>query len=136
MPSYFKVVTKDLKSFISCMDESRRISKYVIQYDLNKIIYPAVDNSKLFVFENFNNALKFKQLNESQCTPLDIYVCHVINPEICLSIGCRCGIIDYDAIDLYWNPTEAGIYHYLYTKTPPTGTIQCEAVQLLAKVEC
>lgn len=128
MPSYFKVVTPDLKSFISSINEpSIRQSKYVVQYELNKIVYP-IENTKLFVFENFHAARDFQVCNGDD---LCIYICHAVNPQICLGVGIHLGCIDYQAIDSFWSKP-----CYINTKNPPSGTLMCDGVQLLAKVEC
>lgn len=54
--TYYKVVRRFNKSFVSCAIAG----DFKVEYKIGQRTYPKINNSKLFVFDTFNNAMSFR----------------------------------------------------------------------------
>lgn len=136
MKYYFKVVTDKLKSYTDNFREINE-SEYPVQYKLNDYVKPNIQGSKLYVFDNFDSAKNFAYTNRySSNYPLLIYLCIVENPKVCTGIG----DINYagsltNIMNIFWRANTDKSVRYINTKNPPSNTIECDSVCLLAKLD-
>lgn len=105
-------------------DESR--NSYSVEYKLNEFVTPNVTGTKLYVFDNVDNAKRFAGL----CETVELWECEVINPRKCATLA----YVLENSINKFWKLKRAHKKINAICKQSPYGTISCDAVKLLRKV--
>lgn len=73
---YYKVVTKDLLSYIDTQYAlSMQNEKFIIQYKIGEFVKPKIPNSQLFVFNSLEEAQQWHMRG------LRLFECEVKNPR-------------------------------------------------------
>ena len=118
---YYKVVSTYHNLSILCW-------KYRIHYIVGQWVYPNLRGTKIFVFDNLEEAKKFAG---------NIYECEVINPTPghkynLFAYGCG---INYDRIEQMLKLKLAKKkFTHLKMGFIPKGTVMCDAVKLIKQV--
>jgi hypothetical protein len=84
---YYKVVSRELKSFIINDNDYEGI---VVQYKLNKFVKPNIADTKLMIFNSLANAIEFSRLHSNFLRIGKIYKVEALNVSyygICLSFN-------------------------------------------------
>jgi len=117
---YYKVVNKFL--------DSARASEwdgFSIKYKIGEFVYPTLKNSKLFVFDNLESAKDFAYKDWDK-----IFECEVVNPSkakyMATFVSC---------IEDFWAAKNRKESVKGYADKAVSGTIFCDAVKLIKKVE-
>jgi hypothetical protein len=121
---YYKLVNGDLKSFLftQCNVNSNNW-QYLIQYKIDKFVYPIIKNSQLFVFADIQTA---KEWNFNGNGRTRLFECEVINPR-----PPKLSPIDKPIFD-FWKRIKnkkKTVRHWL-----KTGVIGCDAIKLTKEI--
>jgi hypothetical protein len=73
---YYKVTTAKLESL--AVSQNGLAQDFVVTYELNAWVYPKHKKTKLFVFDDYTQALHFAQ--DQSCDNYKIWECEVLNP--------------------------------------------------------
>lgn len=139
---YYKVVTRDLKSFIVNPDNplSRRdaYEKFCIQYEIGKWIRPRVKGTKIMCFPDLNSAKTFLRFERTDGL---IFECQAIKPR---SFFRNPLIVDCWDLEYFYNvvtnniksrKSRTNIFKQIKTKESiPSNTILCDAIKLMKQV--
>ena len=126
--TYYKVLIKGFVGWHS------QCSKYQVYYKCNKWVYPTIPKSKLFVFNDLQAAINFKnELVGCMLRPLgmiQIFKCEVQKPAKIQSIA-----RDTQDIEDFWRKKayRKKLDDYLCTEPLP-NTVICDAVKIGKKV--
>lgn len=124
---YYKVVTHNLQS---CIINEKYLNtdnkKYCVTYKEGEFVYPILKNSKLMVFNTFNDASYFIR---NKYEDNFIYSCHILKPNYNYNYNIAVFFTD-DDFSIHWTNT-----HHYYSHKAPTGTVFCDAVKLFKKIE-
>lgn len=122
---YYKVVQRNLQS---CSLSAYFPSSFRVTYKIGQFVRPNVSKTKLFIFENLEDAEKFRN-NECCGSIWDIYSCEVKNPSKPKYIAWISNIAEFWKIKFNHKKISDEV-----GKEPITGTVFCDAVKLLEKV--
>jgi hypothetical protein len=127
---YYKVVTQDLKSFLS-----HRLSygsykqkhifdrDFAVQYKIGEFVYPVFEKSKLYVFNSLFFAHQFGFTTSGE---YKIYSCEVINPSP-HSLVCDWSYVSQ--FHDFWKNEDR-----IYKGISPYATVMCDTVKLCVKL--
>lgn len=116
---YYKVVNTNGGQLRSILEHD-----FTVEYVVNEWVYPTLENSKLFVFESLERALKFKR--DSEYSYEEVFECEVVNPAELPYIS-----MFVSKINAFWNPS---ILDWCEQGNAPVGTFGVDAVKLIRKV--
>lgn len=135
--TYYKVVTQDLKSAIvnPRFNNYDFYNDFCVQYKVGEWIKPNMEHSKLMVFDSFDNAKRFYDIENNYNTRLCIYECNGKNPSrqgLCILVGRIRHMYD-ELLKIKKAKKKVIEFYNSFSFTPP-GTIFCSAVKLVKKV--
>jgi hypothetical protein len=128
--SYFKVVSVEGRKLFSAV----ACPGIRVRYQAGEWNYPVIPNSKLFVFDDYDVALRWAMEYFNDSNKFRIYACEVSNPRRIQIVGKLC----YDAVDAnrFWN--ERGgkkFFKSNYLVNYPDNTIGCDAIFLNERIK-
>lgn len=100
-----------------------------VEYKVGEFVEPTIKNSKLYCFPQLDNVRSFISpllYYRNFIRYIEIYACEVKNPLVC-SLICE-SLNPTNILSLFWNGG------FSYFKIPPRGTIECDSIKLLQKV--
>jgi len=130
MKTYYKIVSKDLKSIVSINLDTP--DEYVVQYCVNRFVEPKLKGTSLFVFDTLKNVKRFFSPPWVHGERYIIYEAEVKNPKQIGLFSSYCNWV-YLAELLELKRSKKKWSHK--TSVPPTGTVFCSSVKLLKKVD-
>lgn len=125
----YKVVNNELKSVVAkawIFETSINKNLWQVQYKVGQLIYPNVKNTKLLAFSTLQQAAHF-QFRYKFIESI-IYKCYVLNPK-------KSGpIAGMNNIDKIWQLYQHKQKYTHITNPAPSGTLWCEAIQLIEQI--
>lgn len=122
MQTFYKVVLVESGKLYSCIADF-----YGIEYRVGEFVSPKIPGSKLYVFDNLNDAKWFfGDYDEFRA----LYECEVINPTKATKIASPF----FSDFKLYWENREA-FRAVSSEKEPLLGTWECDSVRLVREIK-
>lgn len=109
----FKVVKQNLTSFIA-------FGKWTVQYKIGEFVYPNIPQSKLFVYDNFRDALDYARFDKDL-----VFEVEVINPTRIFKFPSM-----NEVYSDFWNKQKVN-HHFMMESY---NTYVCDAVKLVKLV--
>lgn len=125
MQKYYKVLAIRNKKLYSWATNWALPKGSWIRYKVNQTTWPKITNSKLFVFDNLQKAIKEVGF-WNDTTKVRIYECEVANPILCRNNVSFA--VDLCDIINFW------LYSTSAYKVVPDGTYLCDAVKITKRV--
>ncbi len=126
---YYKVVQVKEDRFYSYNKSVYTMGS--IEYRINKWTYPEIENSKLFIFKNLQDAYNMAGFNTYKHK---VFLCEVKNPHL-IQITSLPNTRDKYMFQDFWNGVKNKIYKYfIYTISVPKGSYWCDKVKLISEV--